>query len=154
MPQERILVVDDDTYIRSLLKVLLEDDGYQVLAAADGEEAVATAAAEKPDLILLDIRMPKMDGMQACAKLRNNPVTSGIPVIFLTAFDSRDQLEQTIELGGNDFLVKPIDPIELSVRIRAMLQTRNISNEIERLGEYIKTVETLRAQTTEAPPKP
>ena len=133
--RERILVVDDDANIRALLTVLLENEGYQVLAAADGEAGILTATLEQPDLILLDIRMPKMDGLEACDKLRANPATHAIPVIFLTAFNSHDRLEQAIELR---------------IRIRAMLQTRNIPGEMERLGEYIKTVKALRAQAMES----
>ena len=148
--QERILVVDDDANIRALLTVLLENEGYQVLTAADGEASLPMAAAEKPDLILLDIRMPKMDGLQACDRLRANPETQKIPIIFLTAFNSHDRLEQAIEMGADDFLGKPIDALELRVRIRAMLQTRNIPSEMERLGEYIKTVKALRAQAMES----
>jgi len=148
--RERILVVDDDANIRALLTVLLENEGYQVLTAADGEASIVTATTEQPDLILLDIRMPKMDGLQACDKLRANPATHAIPVIFLTAFNSHDRLEQAIEMGADDFLAKPIDAVELRIRIRAMLQTRSIPGEMERLGEYIKTVKALRAQATES----
>ena len=148
--RERILVVDDDANIRSLLTVLLEDEGYQVLTAGDGEAAITTATAEHPDLILLDIRMPKMDGLQVCDKLRTNPETHGIPVIFLTGFNTHDRLELAMEMGGDDFLGKPINAIELRVRIRAMLQTRSIPGEMDRLGEYIKTVKALREQVTTA----
>ena len=150
MLRERILVVDDDANIRSLLTVLLEDEGYQVLTAGDGEAAITTATAEHPDLILLDIRMPKMDGLQVCDKLRTNPETHGIPVIFLTGFNTHDRLELAMEMGGDDFLGKPINAIELRVRIRAMLQTRSIPGEMDRLGEYIKTVKALREQVTTA----
>ena len=153
MTQERILIVDDDANIRALLTVLLEHEGYQVLTAMDGEDGIATAIAEKPTLILLDVRMPKMDGLQACAKLRENPVTHDIPVIFLTAFNSHDRLEQAIETGADDFLGKPINALELRVRIRAMLLTRSIPGEMERLGEYIKTVKALRAEAEAALPK-
>lgn len=151
--RERILVVDDDANIRTLLTVLLEDEGYQVLTAADGEAALTIAGAEHPDLILLDIRMPKMDGLQVCDKLRTNPDTHSIPVIFLTGFNSHDRMEMAIEMGGDDFLGKPVNAIELRIRIRAMLQTRSIPGEMERLGEYIKTVKNLRAQVTAAPHK-
>ena len=144
--QHRILVVDDEVAMRALLTDLLEDQGYQVLTAVDGEAALLSAITEQPDLILLDICMPGMDGMEACAKLRNNPVTSDIPVIFLTAFDTDERLEQAIDTGANDFLGKPINSIELKVRIKAMLQTRHIPDESERLSEYIETMKTLRAQ--------
>ena len=151
--EKQILVVDDDAQIRALLTVLLEDEGYQVLTAADGEAALLSALTDQPDLILLDIRMPKMDGIQAYTQLQLNPVTRGIPVIFLTASHSKERLEEALDMGANDVLGKPINAIELTVRIRAMLHTRNISNEAERLGEYIRTMDGLRAQATMSSPR-
>ena len=144
--QYRILIVDDEAPIRMLLRDLLEDKGYTVLEAVNGEAALVTAITEQPDLMLLDICMPEMGGMETCAKLRKNPVTRNIPVIFLTAFNSDDRLEQAIDMGGNDFLGKPINSIELNVRIQAMLQTRHITDEVERFSEYIETMKTMRAQ--------
>ena len=142
--QQRILVVDDEAPIRALLAALLEDKGYEVLTAADGEEAIVSAITNHPDLILLDVCMPHMDGMQACAKLRKNLVTRDIPVIFLTAFNSDERLEQAIDMGANDFLGKPVNAVELNVRIQAMLQTHSIPDDVERLEEYIKTMKALR----------
>ena len=127
--QSRILVVDDESAIRILLTDLLEEKGYQVLT---------------PDLILLDICMPKMEGMAVCARLRQNPVTRHIPVIFLTAFNTNERLEQAIDMGGNDFLGKPINSVELHIRIKAMLQTRHIPDEVERFTEYLETMKSLR----------
>ena len=146
LKQHRILVVDDEEPIRTLITDLLEDKGYHVLTAADGEAALIAAITDHPDLILLDIRMPKMDGMQTCAKLRANPVTADIPVIFLTAFNSSEWLDQAIDVGANDFLGKPIHTVEMLVRVRAMLQTRNIPDKVERFGKYIETMKTLRSQ--------
>ena len=145
--QPRILVVDDEAPIRMLLTDLLEEKGYTVLTAADGAAAIDCAIAQQPDLILLDICMPDMEGMEVCAKLRKNPITRTIPVIFLTAFNSDERLEQAIDMGANDFLGKPINSVELNVRIKAMLQTRHIPDEVERFSEYIQTMKTLRSQT-------
>ena len=145
--QPRILVVDDEAPIRILLTDLLEDKGYAVLTAGDGAAAIDCAIAQQPDLILLDICMPGMEGMEVCAKLRKNPITRTIPVIFLTAFNSDERLEQAIDMGANDFLGKPINSVELNVRIKAMLQTRHIPDEVERFSEYIQTMKTLRSQT-------
>ena len=88
-----------------------------------------------------------MEGMEVCAKLRQNPVTSDIPIIFLTAYNTEDRLEEAMDMGGDDFLGKPINSVELIVRIQAMLQTRNIADEFVRHNEYIKTIKTLRAQS-------
>ena len=145
--QYRILVVDDEPNIVFLLTRLLEEKGYHVLTAANGEIALDCAITDSPDLILLDINLPHLDGMKVCAKLRKNPVTRQIPVIFLTGYNSSDRLEQAIDVGANDFLGKPINSIELFVRIQAMLQTRHISDTAERMTEYIETMKSLRART-------
>ena len=145
--KSRILVVDDDPSIIFLVSNLLEDKGYEVLTAATGTIALDCAITDNPDLILLDILLPDMEGMEVCAKLRKNPVTSKIPIIFLTAYNTEDRLEEAIDMGGDDFLGKPINIIELTVRIQAMLQTRNIADEYERHNDYIKKVQTLRAQS-------
>ena len=142
----RILVVDDDPNIVFLLTSLLEEKGYHVLTAANGEIALDCAITDSPDLILLDINLPHLDGMKVCAKLRKNPVTRQIPVIFLTGNNSSDRLEQAIDVGANDFLGKPISSVELFVRIQAMLQTRHISDTAERMTEYIEMMKRLRPQ--------
>ena len=142
----RILVVDDDPNIVFLLTSLLEEKGYHVLTAANGEIALDCALTDSPDLILLDINLPHLDGMKVCAKLRKNPVTRQIPVIFLTGNNSSDRLEQAIDVGANDFLGKPISSVELFVRIQAMLQTRHISDTAERMTEYIEMMKRLRPQ--------
>ena len=144
--QHRILVVDDDPNIVFLLTSLLEEKGYHVLTAANGEIALDCAITDSPDLSLLDINLPHLDGMRVCAKLRKNPVTRQIPVIFLTGNNSSDRLEQAIDVGANDFLGKPISSVELFVRIQAMLQTRHISDTAERMTEYIEMMKRLRPQ--------
>jgi DNA-binding response OmpR family regulator len=150
--KELILVVDDEPAIRDLLSMVLREQGYRVISAGDGEEALTVAISQKPDLILLDINMPKLDGMATCAKLRINAVTHNIPVIFLTAYNSHDRLEQAIDMGANDFLGKPINLVELGVRVRAMLRTKNVPDEVERLEAYIKTMKELRSQAAGSPP--
>jgi len=150
---KQILVVDDDAQVRALLTVLLEDEGYQVQVAVDGEEALLLTMIEVPDLILLDTRMPKMDGIEAYTQLQANAVTRGIPVIFLTGSHSKERLDEVLDLGANDILGKPINAVELTVRIRAMLHTRNIPDATERLGEYIKTMDGLRAQAALSAPR-
>ena len=149
--KSRILVVDDDPAIVFLLSNLLEDKGYAVLTAADGAIALDCAITDHPDLILLDILLPDMEGMEVCAKLRQNPVTHDIPIIFLTAYNTEDRLEEAMDMGGDDFLGKPINVVELTVRIQAMLQTRNITDEFVRHNEYINTIKTLRAQSSANP---
>jgi len=145
----RILAVDDDPALLFLLRTLLEETGYQVLTASDGESAIACATADKPDLILLDIHMPPgMDGLAVCAKLRKIPETRKIRVIFLTAFDTDERLEQAIKMGGNDFLGKPINTVELRLRIQAMLETN------PRLDETLPGKPQPNFPPTAPPPSP
>jgi putative two-component system response regulator len=142
----KILVVDDEPYIREFLHQVLTDDGYTVVTAGDGEEALLVAEREKPDLILLDIKMPKLDGMATCQELRKRPVTKNCRIIMLTAFDTRDRLEESIVSGADDFLGKPVDLTELQVRVRSMLKVKDMADEVDRLEAYIKSMKDLREQ--------
>lgn len=109
----RILICDDDPVILRLLQVNLELEGYEVLLANDGENALEVANAEKPDLVILDIMMPKLDGYQTCAKLKESPATTDIPVIFLSAKAQQADIDKGREFGVEDYLTKPFDPNEL-----------------------------------------
>jgi two-component system cell cycle response regulator len=149
MAQEKkgkILVVDDEAYIREFLHVVLTDDGYQVLTANDGLEALPIAVAEQPDLILLDIMMPGLNGMETCKRLRERPTTRNIRVIILTAYDQRERLEESIAAGADDFLGKPIDLTELRIRVRSMLKVRDMQDEVDRLEAYINSMKSLRQE--------
>jgi DNA-binding response OmpR family regulator len=148
MSEERkgkILCVDDEPSIRELLYRVLTDEGYEVLTAGDGQEALVVAAKELPDLILLDIMMPILDGMATCRRLRELPATQNIRVIILTAYDMRERLEEAITAGADDFLGKPIDLTELSIRVRSMLTVKSMRDEVERLEAYIQSMKQLRS---------
>jgi CheY-like chemotaxis protein len=110
---KRILICDDDPVILRLLQVNLELEHYQPLLAHHGEEAIAVAAAERPDLIILDIMMPRMDGYEACRHLKANDATKHIPVIFLSAKAQPSDIERGRSYGVADYLTKPFDPTEL-----------------------------------------
>ena len=140
----KILVVDDELPLREFLTDVLTEEGYEIITAEDGLQAIDRAASEQPDLILLDILMPRLDGMATCKKLRSHPMTKNIRVIFLTAFNSRDRLEEAIDANADDFLGKPINTVELCVRVRSMLNVRHIPDEVDRLEEYVKTMKSLR----------
>ena len=149
MAQERktkILVVDDEAYIREFLHSVLTDDGYEVMTAADGLEALPIAVEQQPDLILLDIMMPGLNGMETCKQLRERPTTSHIRVIILTAYDLRERLEESIVAGADDFLGKPIDVTELRIRVRSMLKVKDMQDEVERLESYINSMKSLRQE--------
>ncbi len=144
----KILCVDDEPSIRELLHRVLTDDGYQVITAGDGHQALAIAAEQRPDLILLDIMMPGLNGMDTCRQLRAQPATRNIRTIILTAYDQRDRLEESIAAGADDFLGKPIDLTELRVRVRAMLRVKDMSDEVERLEAYIRSMQSLRGASS------
>jgi CheY-like chemotaxis protein len=110
---KRILICDDDPVILRLLQVNLELEGFDVLLGHNGEEAVEIAQAEHPDLIILDIMMPRMDGYQACEKLKSLEDTRDIPVVFLSAKAQQSDIEKGKSFGVADYLTKPFDPNDL-----------------------------------------
>ena len=118
----RILVVDDEPHIRQILKFTLEKAAYQVFCAADGEEALGNMVEVKPDLVLLDVMMPRMDGFEVCRKMRQDFVLSQIPVIMLTAKGDLNEKVRGLEGGANDYLVKPYSNDELLLRVRNVLE--------------------------------
>lgn len=123
----RILVVDDEEEVRVTLREFLQGEGYAVCEAADGEEALAKTFTEKPQMILLDLRLPKVDGYQVCQTLKGNPITSGIPVIMVTALNATPQKVKGIESGADDYVSKPFDLSELAARIRMVRRRRQPS---------------------------
>ena len=115
----KILVVDDDLNICELLKLYLENEGYTAFVANDGQAAVDTFAAKNPDLVLLDIMLPKMDGWQVCREIRK---TSSVPIIMLTAKGETFDKVLGLELGADDYVTKPFDAKEVMARIKAVLR--------------------------------
>ncbi len=115
MPNDskRVLICDDDPVILRLLEVNLELEGYEVLTAHHGEEAFEIASRELPDLVILDIMMPRLDGYQTCQKLKEQPSTEPIPVVFLSAKAQQSDIEKGRSFGVSDYLTKPFDPNDL-----------------------------------------
>jgi CheY-like chemotaxis protein len=109
----KVLAVDDDPVILRLLQVNLEMEGYEVELASDGEEALERARAFRPDVVLLDIMMPKKDGWQVCAEIREDPELRTTPIVFLSARAQDADLERGTDLGANAYITKPFDPIDL-----------------------------------------
>jgi CheY-like chemotaxis protein len=140
----RILVVDDEPAIREYETTLLSELGHEVLVAADGTEALELARAKQPHLILLDIMMPELSGIEVCRQLRTDPRTRDIRVIVVSAVDAKRALEESIIAGADDFLAKPIHALELMVRVRSILRVRNIPDEEERLEAYVKNLQAMR----------
>ena len=119
MPARKILIVDDETRLVDVLKAYLERDGYRVAAAYNGREALLLARREKPDLILLDLMLPEMDGMEVCRTLRKE---SEVPIIMLTARSEETDKLIGLELGADDYVTKPFSPREVVARVRAVLR--------------------------------
>jgi len=116
----RILIIEDEAPMRTALKDVLEGEGYRTLTAADGESGLERALAEKPDLILLDVMMPKMDGFEVCAELRR--LSDPVPVLMLTAKGRVEDRVSGLDAGADDYLVKPFSTEELLARVRALLR--------------------------------
>ena len=118
----KVLVVDDEEEVRNSVSEFLESQGYDAVEVADGEEALAKCFTEKPDLLLLDLMLPRVDGYQVCQTLKGNPITSVIPIIIITALNSTSQKIKGIDYGADDYIEKPFGLEELSARIKMVLR--------------------------------
>jgi len=141
----RILVVDDHEDNIELLRARLEAWGYEVEAARDGEEALACVHANPPDLILLDVMMPTVDGNEVARRIKNNPALPFIPIIMQTALDSTESKVEGLEAGADDYITKPIEFAELKARLRSMLRIKRLQEELEeRERQLLEANERLR----------
>ncbi|WP_441292969.1 hybrid sensor histidine kinase/response regulator [Sorangium sp. KYC3313] len=137
-PRSRVLVVDDNEQNRALAQATLEDDGYEVVLAVTGEEGIEQFQRHKPDCVLLDVRMPGMDGFAVCARIRSLPEGASTPIVFLTALRDVDTFDSALRAGGDDFLTKPIRPSELLVRVQAALRLRRLGAELREHVELVR----------------
>jgi phosphoserine phosphatase RsbU/P len=126
----RILIVDDDRIQRHLLEAILSHEGYQAIVAADGEEAIAMAVAQDPDLFLLDIMMPGKDGFQVCAELKDDPRFADKPLLFLTSKSDAADRVRGLELGAVDYISKPFNTREVLARVRTHIQIRILTEQL------------------------
>jgi len=133
---DKILVADDEQEIRSLLDDFLKDEGYEVVLAADGEQALQLAEIENPQAIIMDIKMPGLDGIEVCKRLKEKEQTKFIPVIIITGFE--DNKLNALDMGADDFVNKPFDMVELSIRVKSVLRIRHLKDELERAVAYIE----------------
>jgi DNA-binding response OmpR family regulator len=117
----KILIAEDERDIRDLVAFTLRFAGYEVVPAANGEEAVELAPKENPDLILMDVRMPRMTGYDACRVLKANPLMKDIPVVFLSAKGQESEIQTGLEVGAEEYLLKPFAPDQLTERVKAIL---------------------------------
>ncbi|MET0414145.1 MAG: response regulator [Polyangiaceae bacterium] len=147
----RILIVDDERRDRELLRVMLGQEGFSLLTASSGEDALAITAREQPDIVLLDVMMPGMDGYQVVAKLKQDPATVNIPVIMITALDDREALIRGLDAGAEDFLSKPLDRAELKARVKNLLRLKAYGDQQREYGEGLEgEVSTRTAQVIES----
>jgi adenylate cyclase len=141
----RILVVDDTPANVHILKLRLAAQGYDVLTAADGEAALAAARESQPDLILLDVMMPKVDGLEVCRQLRADPAFPFTPIIMVTAKADPKDVVAGLEAGGDEYLTKPVDQIALVARVKSMLRIKELHDSVEamavKLAEWNRTLE-------------
>jgi two-component system alkaline phosphatase synthesis response regulator PhoP len=124
MSSEKVLVVDDEENIRELVKYNLEREGYRVTTVGSGEEALQQVVSNQPDLIILDLMLPGIDGLDVCRKLKNNSKTTHIPIVMLTVKGEESDIVIGLELGADDYIAKPFSPKVLLARIKAVLRRR------------------------------
>jgi two-component system, OmpR family, alkaline phosphatase synthesis response regulator PhoP len=122
MAKGRILVIDDEKDILELVRYNFEKEGFLVMGAADGEAGLSAAARDVPDLVLVDLMMPGMDGLEVCRRLRSDSRTAAIPIIMLTARSAESDRVVGLELGADDYVTKPFSPRELAARVKAVLR--------------------------------
>lgn len=135
-----VLLIDDDPLIHKIVEASLMKDNFKVLYAANGESGLALALQNKPDVVLLDVVMPGMDGFEVCQKLRQDPALKYVPVIILTALDDRDSKVQGLEAGADDYICKPFDKLEFRARVRTVTRLNRLGicqNEIDYLQKLI-----------------
>ena len=137
MAANRVLIADDNPTNVELLEAYLADKDYEIGIAVDGKDTLQKVVDFQPDIILLDIMMPKMSGFEVCKQLKESPATKGIMILMVTALNELGDIERAVAAGCDDFLTKPVNKLELLKRVENMLQLRNVTDELERLRRYI-----------------
>ena len=141
LPQSTVLIVDDNAQNVELLQAFLEALPVKIVTAYDGVEALEKVQQHNPDLILLDIMMPRMSGFQVCRKLKGDEQTKDIQVLMVTALNELGDIEQASECGTDDFVSKPVNKFELLTRVKSLLRVRHLKSELERALTYLHEVE-------------
>ena len=137
----KILIADDNHQNCELLEAFLAQEGYLIDMAFDGQQTVDHVHDSQPDLILLDIMMPKLSGYEVCVRLKSDRSTRDIPIIIVTALNELGDIEKAVDAGADDFLSKPVNKLELLTRVRSLLRVRHLTNERDRLLAYLAEVE-------------
>ena len=139
--KERVLIVDDEPVNQELLEAFLIGCDYDLDFAADGAEALEKVKTFEPDLVLLDVMMPKTSGFEVCEQIKSDPATAGTMVLMVTALGELGDVERAVKVGCDDYLSKPVNKPELLKRVENMLKLRAVTNELERLRRYIDSME-------------
>ena len=139
--KSRVLIADDNEPNRELLEVYLAEIDCEIATAIDGRDTLDKVAAFQPDVILLDVMMPKLSGFEVCQRLKSDPSTSPIMILMVTALGELGDIERAVEAGTDDFLSKPVNKVELVKRVENMLKLRHVSDELERLRSYISSMD-------------
>jgi two-component system, OmpR family, alkaline phosphatase synthesis response regulator PhoP len=145
----RILIADDNPQNVELLEAYLSDFECEVRTARDGEETLQAVDEFAPDLLLLDVMMPRLSGFEVCRKIRSNPETKDLLVLMVTALNEAADFERGVQAGTDDFLTKPVNKIELLCRIRSLLRVRHLKTQLDRTLAYLAEFEA--ASRAEAP---
>ncbi len=141
MPKSKILIADDNAPNVELLEAYLDGVECDIAVAVDGRDTLAKVAEFQPDLILLDIMMPKLSGFEVCKTLKRDPATKQVMILMVTALNELGDIERAVSSGCDDFLSKPVNKLELVKRVENMLKLRQVTDELERLRRYIDSME-------------
>ena len=141
-----ILIADDNAQNVELLEAYLAGLDCRVLTAFDGEEALRSIERDKPDLVLLDVMMPKLSGFEVCRKVRAKPETRDVLILMVTALNEAADFERGVQAGTDDFLTKPVNKLELLCRVRSLLRVRHFKNQLDRTLAYLAEVEAVSRQ--------
>jgi len=136
-----VLIADDNEPNRELLEVYLAGVECEIVTAVDGADTLEKVAEFRPDVLLLDVMMPKLSGFEVCQRLKADPKTSTIMILMVTALGELGDIERAVEAGTDDCLSKPVNRIELVKRVENMLKLRHVTDELERLRSYIRTMD-------------
>jgi CheY-like chemotaxis protein len=141
MAKSRILIADDNQPNRELLEAYLAGIECETEMAVDGQDTLAKVKSFQPDLVLLDVMMPKLSGFEVCQKLKADPATRKIMILMVTALNEAGDIERAVKAGTNDFVSKPVNRVELTKRVENMLEVKDVKDENERLRKYIERME-------------
>lgn len=137
----RILIADDNVANRELLEAYLAEFECEIDSSVDGQDTLDKIASFQPDLVLLDVMMPKLSGFEVCKQIKDNPETSAVMVLMVTALNELGDIERAVAAGTDDFMSKPVQKVELLKRVENMLKFKGVKDELQRLQQYIQAME-------------